>query len=696
MELKQQITAKDNTKEDDDSVHTESSYCISETQKLTFFRIYEDSITRLTNFYDNRVQWAKEERGRLERAVERRLSEEDESVGNDTNGGGQQDQSRVNKNGEDKSSSTSFLIHQITNFSRDLGLVLEFLELNTTASSKIMKKYDKRTGSKLRETKLKELKTKHPYLYDGGYLKECKTLCTEWTKQLHLVLQNDASMIVGHLRPHVTSSSSAAARRSPSPTKSTQTIHRGSPSIIRRSPSNDSSSVRLTLQNSFESGDAIEDKPKDISSSDENPQESSEQIKVHEKLPTVRFAEEQTTKRTTHVKQKQQITAPRSIHKTKEAQILEQMIDRVNEELCYQKADSPFFDKPLENDNKQPPSFMSSEVQLAGMLGQGEFCKIYEVSKFNVPESCHICFLHQGYEDPPKKEESVLKESKGISPKAPPLDNDKEMKDNNKKGHRKIPSSVIIDIADISSHDNLGDVLAADNDSKIDATKQVEKWTTFDDNVSDYESLEDDHEDDGYEHTTRGFMKDHCLRNGDARYAVKRIRSCLVGVEEITDAAIDLAREAEFLKALAHPNVVRIRGTINIPGHPKYALILDRLYDTLDVQMQKWNAEMKQYKGKFKSLIKKIKVKLNKMWFDRLIAAYDLAKGMAYMHSRGILHRDLKPQNIGFDIRGDIKIFDFGLAKELKPCDREGKDQYHTSGLAGTFDTFDVDMILMF
>ena len=29
MELKQQITAKDNTKEDDDSVHSESSYCIS-------------------------------------------------------------------------------------------------------------------------------------------------------------------------------------------------------------------------------------------------------------------------------------------------------------------------------------------------------------------------------------------------------------------------------------------------------------------------------------------------------------------------------------------------------------------------------------------------------------------------------------------------------------------------------------------
>jgi serine/threonine protein kinase len=39
---------------------------------------------------------------------------------------------------------------------------------------------------------------------------------------------------------------------------------------------------------------------------------------------------------------------------------------------------------------------------------------------------------------------------------------------------------------------------------------------------------------------------------------------------------------------------------------------------------------------------------------------------------------------IGFDIRGNIKIFDFGLAKELKPIECEGKDQYHSSGMAGT------------
>lgn len=34
------------------------------------------------------------------------------------------------------------------------------------------------------------------------------------------------------------------------------------------------------------------------------------------------------------------------------------------------------------------------------------------------------------------------------------------------------------------------------------------------------------------------------------------------------------------------------------------------------------------------------------------------------------MYRDLKPDNIGFDVHGSLKLFDFGLAKELKASKR--------------------------
>lgn len=47
----------------------------------------------------------------------------------------------------------------------------------------------------------------------------------------------------------------------------------------------------------------------------------------------------------------------------------------------------------------------------------------------------------------------------------------------------------------------------------------------------------------------------------------------------------------------------------------------------------------------------------------------DIARGMEYVHSREIVHQDLKPENVLIDKDFHLKIADFGIACEEEDCD---------------------------
>jgi len=64
-----------------------------------------------------------------------------------------------------------------------------------------------------------------------------------------------------------------------------------------------------------------------------------------------------------------------------------------------------------------------------------------------------------------------------------------------------------------------------------------------------------------------------------------------------------------------------------------------------------------------------------------------LAEVLGTLHTSGLLHRDVKPANIGFAADGEVKLLDFGLARAFKVADTDTGHDTETAKEASSLDS---------
>jgi serine/threonine-protein kinase len=122
-------------------------------------------------------------------------------------------------------------------------------------------------------------------------------------------------------------------------------------------------------------------------------------------------------------------------------------------------------------------------------------------------------------------------------------------------------------------------------------------------------------------------------------------------------------REATLLASMTHQNIPQVHDVgVTSEGRP---FIVMELVDgpSLLVLMKRLQASATPIKVPYDVAA---------------IVALKIARALEYVHLRGVIHRDCKPANVLLSRRGEVKLADFGLAREVGDGDNEG------TGVVGT------------